>query len=130
MIHPADILLLLSPSIESTFDFTTLYWKSTINRCRDDDFFNGHLMKHKARCSFTRSRADDISITGLIIPWQCKDVKSKRRKCGYFRFFFWQRAARNLAARAAHLYFPIRPINFLIDIDVVTVTVIDANGPY
>ena len=47
-----------------------------------------------------------------------------------FHVFFWQRAARNLAARAAHLYFPIRPIKFLIDIDVVTITVIDANGLY
>ena len=88
-----------------------------------------HLMKQQVRCSFTRTRADDISITSLILPWHCKDVKSKRRKCGNFTLFFsTMDGTEFFVPYVQHAcFFPIRPIKFLIYIDVVPVAVIDAN---
>ena len=73
--------------------------------------FNGHLMKQKVRSCYTRTRADDISITSLI--------------------FLTEDGTEFIVPHVQHTcFFPIRPIKFLIYIDVVTVAVIDANGPY
>ena len=70
--------------------------------------FNGHLMKKKVRSCYTRTRADDISITSLILPWHCKDVKSKRSKCdnlSHVVSFHRGRHGILRAARAARLFF-------------------------
>ena len=79
---------------------------------------------------FTRTRAVDISITSLILPWHCKDVKSKRSKCDNFTLFLLtEDGTESFVPHVQHAcFFPIRPIKFLIYIDVVTVAVIDANG--
>ena len=57
---------------------------------------------------FTRTRAVDISITSLILPWHCKDVKSKRSKCdnlSHVVSFGRGRHGILRAARAARLFF-------------------------
>ena len=94
--------------------------------------FQWSLDETKGRCSFTRTRVDDISITSLIFSWQCKDVKLKKRKCGNFTLcFLAEDGTEFFVLHVQYAYFfPIRPIKFLIYDDVVNVTVINANGPY